>query len=330
MPPRHPTAALRAGVNLFAFTLLLVGYLLLAPSPLSTRGEEAGGLRVLGMATGFVGLAVGCALGWTLRQTFHPEEPDASGPESEPNSPPESRLDALARENARLRAEVQGALELVGVAAHDLGNPLLALQLRLQRLRAQTRENPRVQEGLALVEREARRMGLMVHDLLDLSRLSGGPLPLEREELDLAALAREVAERFSDQATAAGSALVVHAPGPVRGQWDRQRLDRVATNLLSNALKFGQGQPVEVHVRADGDRVRLAVKDHGVGLPPDAQGRLFGRFERLGATGRPGTGLGLYIVHQLVEAHGGTIHVSSRPGHGATFTVELPSTHSPS
>ncbi|AKJ00038.1 signal transduction histidine kinase [Archangium gephyra] len=322
MLSRHPTAALRAGVNLSAFTLLLVGYLLLAPGPLPAGGEEAGGLRVLVMATGFVGLAVGCALGWTLRQTFHPEEPDTSGP----GSP----LEALARENEHLRAEVRQALELVGVAAHDLGNPLLALQLRLQRLRAHTRENPRAQEGLALVEREARRMGLLVHDLLDLSRLSAGRLPLELEELDLAALAREVAERFSDQATAAGCALVVHAPGPVRGTWDRQRLDRVATNLLSNALKFGQGQPVELHVRAEGHRVRLAVKDHGVGLPPDAQGRLFGRFERLGATGRPGTGLGLYIVHQLVEAHGGTIHVSSRPGHGATFTIELPCLHSPS
>jgi signal transduction histidine kinase len=317
MLPRHPTAALRAGVNLSAFALLLGGYLLLAPGPLPARGEDVDGLRLLVMVTGFVGLAVGCALGWTLRQTFHAEEPDTS------------ELDALARENARLRAEVQGAFELVGVAAHDLGNPLLALQLRLQRLRAQTRQDPRAQEGLALVEREARRMGLLVHDLLDLSRLSAGRLPLDLEELDLAALAREVAERFSDQATAAGSALVVHAPGPVRGRWDRQRMDRVATNLLSNALKFGQGHPVEVHVLADGDRVRLAVRDHGVGLPPDAQGRLFGRFERLGATGRPGTGLGLYIVHQLVEAHGGTIHVSSRPGHGATFTIELPSAHAP-
>ncbi|HEY0095162.1 MAG TPA: HAMP domain-containing sensor histidine kinase, partial [Archangium sp.] len=150
---------------------------------------------------------------------------------------------------------------------------------------------------------------------------------LDLEELDLAALVQEVAGRFSDQATAAGSSLVVHARGPVHGRWDRQRLDRVATHLLSNALKFGQGHPVEVHVLAEGDRARLAVKDHGVGLPPDAQQHLFGRFERLGATGRPGAGLGLYIVHQLVEAHGGTIQVSSRPGHGATFTVELPSSH---
>jgi len=319
MLPRHPTAALRAGVNLSAFALLGLGYLLLAPGPRPIRGEEANGLQLLVMMMGLVGLAMGCALGWTLRQTFHPEEPRASAPDS--------GQDTLAQENARLRAQVQGAFELVGVAAHDLGNPLLALQLRLQRLRAQTREDPRVQQGLALVEREARRMGLMVHDLLDLSRLSAGRLPLDLEELDLAALTREVAERFSDQAAAAGSPLVVHAQRPVHGRWDRQRLDRVATNLLSNALKFGQGQPVEVHVLAEGGRVRLAVKDHGVGLPSNAQERLFGRFERLGTTGRPGTGLGLYIVHQLVEAHGGTIHVSSRPGHGATFTVELPSSH---
>ncbi|WP_375770349.1 HAMP domain-containing histidine kinase [Archangium gephyra] len=325
MLPRHPTTALRAGVNLFAFTLLLVGYLLLAPGPLPTRGEEAGRLRLVVMMMGFVGLAVGCALGWTLRQSFRPEEPDASEPDA-----PDPRTDALARENERLRAQVQGAFELVGVAAHDLGNPLLALQLRLQRLRAQTRQDARAQEGLALVEREARRMGLMVHDLLDVSRLSEGRLCLDLEEVDLAALTREVAERFLDQATAAGSTLVVHAQGPVRGRWDRQRLDRVATNLLSNALKFGPGQPVEVHVLAEGGRARLAVKDSGVGLPPDAQERLFGRFERLGDTGRPGAGLGLYIVHQLVQAHGGTIHVSSRPGLGATFTVELPSSHSPS
>jgi signal transduction histidine kinase len=142
--------------------------------------------------------------------------------------------------------------------------------------------------------------------------------------VDLGALLREVAERFDAQAAATGSALAVHAPDAVRGRWDRQRMDRIATNLLSNALKFGQGRPVEVYVLADGGRARLSVKDHGVGLSPQAQGRLFGRFERPGDSARPGTGLGLYIVHQLVEAHGGTIHVSSHPGHGSTFTVELP------
>jgi signal transduction histidine kinase len=314
MTPRHPTAP-RASTSLLAFTLLmgtLLGVLLLAPGPLPLQDEAATrGPRLLVLMMGLVGLSMGCVLGWTLRQTFHPEDPGHA---------------ALARENARLRAQAQDALELVGVAAHDLGNPLTSLQLRLHRLRAHLPpDNTRAQEGLTRLEQEARRMSLLVHDLLDLSRLSADRLTLEREELDLSALAREVAERFSDQAAALDTPLVVHASGPVRGRWDRQRLDRVATNLLSNALKFGQGRPIEVHVLAEGPRVRLAVRDQGMGIPPEAQGRLFGRFERLGHTGRPGAGLGLYIVRQLVEAHGGSIHLSSSPGQGATFTVELPS-----
>ncbi len=302
MPPSPHSIAPRSRVGPLTFALLLLTLLavpLLAPGPPGTWSEGARG-PLLPLLTGLMGLALGGALAWMLR---------------------------LARDNARLRAQVQGAFELVGVAAHDLGNPLLALQLRLYRLRGHLPPDSRAREGLDIAERETRRMGLLVHDLLDLSRLSAGRLSLEREELDLTALAREVAERFADQAAAAGSPVRLHARGPVRGRWDRERLDRVATNLLSNALKFGQGHPIEVEVLAEGPRARLAVRDHGVGIPPEAQERLFGRFERLDDTGQPGSGLGLYIVRQLVEAHGGTIHVSSHPGQGSTFTVELPQSH---
>lgn len=298
MPPSHPTTAPRAGVSLLASALLLgsvLGVLLLTPVPLPSDLERAGGLRLLVLLTGLAGLAVGGAMGWTL-----------------------------AVENARLRTQVQDAFELVGVAAHDLGNPLMSLQLRLHGLRAHVRPDAPAQEGLARVEREAHRLGLLVHDLLDLSRQSAGRLSLAPEEVDLGELLREVAGRFDEQAAATGSTLEVHAPHAVHGRWDRRRLDRVATNLISNALKFGRGQPVEVHVLADGPRARLAVKDNGVGLSAEAQGRLFGRFERPGDSAQPGNGLGLYIVRQLVEAHGGTLHVSSRPGRGSTFTVELP------
>ncbi len=317
MLPSHPIA-LRAGASLLLSTLsigTLLGLLLLAPAPLPSLALDASGLRLTMMMTGFVGMAMGGVLGWTLRQALHPEQP---------HSLPVS----LTQENARLRDQVQAAFELVGVAAHDLGNPLTSLHLRLHRLRGQMPPDAPALEGLAKAEREARRMGLMVNDLLDLSRLSAGRLDLEPRELDLAALLREVAERFADQAAGLGSALVVHAPGPVRGRWDRQRLDRVVTNLLSNALKFGQGRPIELHVLAEDSRVRLSVCDHGMGIPPEAQERLFSRFERLGDTGRPGAGLGLYIVRQLVEAHGGTVHVSSRPGEGSTFTIELPQSSS--
>ncbi|MBN8229567.1 PAS domain S-box protein [Corallococcus macrosporus] len=240
---------------------------------------------------------------------------------------------ALALDNARLMAATQNALELIGVAAHDLGTPLSSLQLRLRRVRLQCApahtDDTRLREGLLLAEEETKRLGRLVHNLLDLSRLSGGRLVLEAQPMDLAELAHEVASRHEDQAAAAGCALTVHAPSGARGRWDRQRLDRVLTNLVSNALKFGRGQPVEVHVDVDEDahRIRMSVRDHGAGIPQEAQQRLFTRFERVTTDSRaPGFGLGLYIVRQLVEAHGGTIRVHSRLGEGAEFTVELPFT----
>ena len=287
----------------------LLGVLLLAPGPLALSAESAYWLRRLMLLTALVGVGVGYALGWALRRTS--------------SAVPAAASEEAPREEAGLRAQVQGMLELVGVAAHDLSNPLLALQLRLHRLR-NLAPDTRLQEGLAAAERDTRRMGRLLHELMDVSRLSAGHLALERDELDLVALVREVTERFAEQAATLGTALVVRADAPVWGHWDRERLDRVLTNLLSNALKFGAGRPVEVCVQAEGALARLVVRDQGIGIPTEAQGRLFGRFERVGGTGQPGTGLGLYIVRQLTEAHGGTVHLSSRPGHGAAFTLELP------
>lgn len=240
---------------------------------------------------------------------------------------------ALALDNARLLAEAQGALELIGVAAHDLGNPLSSLQLRLRRLRLMDvcAHEPRLRDGLVGAESETRRMGRLLHNLLDLSLLSAGPLTLDREKMDLATLVQEVAERHTDQALAAGCTLTVHVQvDHTTGSWDRLRLDRVVTNLLNNALKFGQGHPVELSVHGDDTHVRLTVKDSGLGIAPTDQQRLFHRFERVRGRGNdghpPGSGLGLYIVRQLIEAHGGAIHVLSRVGEGSEFTIELPRT----
>jgi PAS domain S-box-containing protein len=233
---------------------------------------------------------------------------------------------ALALDNAWLLSQAQGALEFIGVAAHDLGNPLQSLQLRLRRLRTLADgQEPRVRDGLALAEHETRRLGQMVRNLLDLSRLSTGRRTLETEELDLAGLVREVVERHAEQAQLTGCALSLHAEGPVPGRWDRLRLERVITNLLTNALKFGPGQPVEVRVETTATLARLVVRDRGIGIAPEAQQRIFGRFERVhGGRAQAGFGLGLYIVRQLVEAHGGSIRVRSELGQGAEFTVELP------
>ncbi|NBD12888.1 MULTISPECIES: ATP-binding protein [Corallococcus] len=234
----------------------------------------------------------------------------------------------LALENTRLLREAREAVDLIAVTAHDLGNPLHALQLLLHKLRrAQAAGHQEdVRQGLVAALGQSQRLGQLLHNLLDLSRLSSGKRLLDAAPMDLGELVREVVDRFAETAVQAGCELRVETePGQV-GQWDRIRLDRVVTNLVSNALKFGRGHPVTVTVSAlDAGHSRLRVRDEGVGIAPEAQRRVFERFEReRAAKAESGYGLGLYIVRQLVEAHGGVIQVESVPGHGATFTVDLP------
>nr|WP_255217392.1 ATP-binding protein [Myxococcus sp. AM010] len=234
---------------------------------------------------------------------------------------------ALALDNARLWSEAQDAVELIGVAAHDLGNPLNTLQLLLRKLqRTELAGEQKARGGLAAALKQTQRLGQLLHNLLDLSRLSSGKLMLDVAPVDLSELVHEVVERFAEQAAEAGCKLEFNAELGLVGRWDRLRLDRVVTNLLSNALKFGRGRPVEVRVEhAAVARARLVVRDQGVGIAPEAQRRIFERFEREPAGGQhAGFGLGLYIVRQLVEAHGGTIRVESTPSEGAAFIVELP------
>ncbi|RYZ41891.1 MAG: PAS domain-containing sensor histidine kinase [Myxococcaceae bacterium] len=235
---------------------------------------------------------------------------------------------ALALDNTRLLREAREAVDLIAVTAHDLGNPLQALQLLLNKVqRAQVSgQDDGVRKGLVAARGQAQRLGQLLHDLLDLSRLSSGKRLLDAAPMDLGELVREVVDRFAESAAQAGCPLTLDAQEGQVGHWDRIRLDRVVTNLLSNALKFGRGHPVWVRVTAlDDAHVRLTVRDEGVGIAPEAQRRVFERFEREpSARAEAGYGLGLYIVRQLVEAHGGTIRLESTPGQGATFTVDLP------
>jgi signal transduction histidine kinase len=111
----------------------------------------------------------------------------------------------------------------------------------------------------------------------------------------------------------------------VRGNWDKFRLEQIVTNLMTNAARYGSGKPVEVHVTAGDDTAKIVVKDHGRGIPPEDQEKIFLRFERsASAADIRGLGLGLFISRQIAEMHRGQITVESEPGKGSTFTVTLP------
>jgi signal transduction histidine kinase len=136
---------------------------------------------------------------------------------------------------------------------------------------------------------------------------------------------REVALRFEVEAAQAGVQLEVAAAAPVVGAWDRLRLEQVLGNLVSNALKYGAGRPVRLSVEAYEGWALLGVRDEGIGIAPEAQARIFGKFERAVSDRHyGGLGLGLYVSRQLVEALGGSIQLQSEPGSGTLFTVRLP------
>nr|WP_228531217.1 MULTISPECIES: ATP-binding protein [Myxococcaceae] len=249
-----------------------------------------------------------------------------------------ARRAAVALDNARLYRQAQEAVrlreEFLSVASHELHTPLTPLQLQLQVLQralaarsAPEALAPKMQKAVGQV----RRLSRLVDDLLDVSRIVAGRLPLQPEEVDLRQLTDEVVERFADQAAQAGSSVRVReedgAPGgPVIGRWDRLRLEQVLTNLLTNALKYGAGRPVEIELgRGPEGGALWRIRDRGIGIAPEALSRIFGRFERaVSARAYGGLGLGLYISQQIVRAHGGRIEVESRPGEGSTFTAYLP------
>jgi signal transduction histidine kinase len=136
---------------------------------------------------------------------------------------------------------------------------------------------------------------------------------------------REVAMRFEDEISRAGSRLDLMAETPITGNWDRLRLEQVVSNLISNAIKYGGGKPIAVLVEGDDELGCLIVRDEGIGIAEVDQQRIFDRFERTVTVHRVGGfGLGLWISKQIVEAHGGTIRVQSEPGAGSSFVVQLP------
>ena len=237
----------------------------------------------------------------------------------------------LKRMEGQLQRAVAARDEFLSIASHELRTPLTALQLELQALqkrlgRGDTMTSEQLSHRLETGIRQVNRLGKLVNSLLDISRLTAGRIDLQIAEVDLAEVAREVTARLATEAARAGCTLSFAAgEGRATGQWDRLRLEQIASNLVSNAIKYGGGRPIEVAVEHDGVRARLRVSDRGIGIAPEDQARIFDRFERaVSERHYGGFGLGLWIVRQIVHALQGGIWVQSRVGEGATFIVELP------
>lgn len=230
-----------------------------------------------------------------------------------------------------LRASVQARDDFLSISAHELKNPLTPIVLMVTTLLAHARKTrePMSSESLVRhlepVERGILRLERLTDALLDVSRLTVGRLELGAEDVDLADLVRAVVDRMRPEIERARCRVSLQLSPGVVGRWDRARLEEVLRNLVANAIKYGADKPIEIEIEGDERVGRVSVQDHGIGIAAGDQARLFTRFERrVPVQNYGGFGLGLWIARQIVEGHGGTISVSSEPGEGARFTVELP------
>ena len=231
---------------------------------------------------------------------------------------------------AQLQRAVQMRDDFLSMISHELRNPLNSVYLQAQ-VRRKMLSGPTPPDNAAMLrtverdERQIRSMVRLLDDMLDVSRLRTGNLAIAPAPFDLAESARAMVEAMQEQARQKGVAITLEAPDSLPLEGDEFRIEQVINNLLTNALRYGQGKPVAVTVTAADGEARVSVRDQGMGIAPEDQERIFEQFERTdGAAQVAGLGLGLYIARQIAQAHGGQLRVHSRPGEGAEFVLSLP------
>jgi signal transduction histidine kinase len=217
--------------------------------------------------------------------------------------------------------------EMFSIASHDLKTPVTVIKAQGQFLQRRFKqgEHGDVEEGLTMILDQADRLAKLLNLLLDLSRIEAGRLDLELAPTDLRSILVSMARAI--QATTEAHKIEVNAPYGVIGHWDARRVDEVVQNLLNNAVKYApSGGPIDVRLDADATHATVTVRDSGIGIPATEVPKVFERYFRGQEHRRlEGSGLGLYICHAIVAAHGGRIWAESDgPGKGSTFGFCLP------
>jgi len=241
----------------------------------------------------------------------------------------QAHVEELERANRELRGLDEMKSNFISAVTHELKQPLSLIGGHAQTIYDYYDSLTPEEEmhSLRVIMERTRFLSSLVDDLLDLSLLEMGRIQLQKETLDLPAIANKVAEEYAGKDT--GQPLVVDFPEDFPTMVaDARRLEQVLSNLLSNAVKFSRGKgEIRIQGLVRRDRVQVRVMDEGIGIDPAQLHRIFDRFYQADASPRrpyTGVGLGLFICRQLVEAHGGKIWAENREGGGAVFTFEIP------
>ena len=242
-------------------------------------------------------------------------------------------LTAIRARLQELQRAVAARDDFIATVAHELRNPIAPLmfqvRLALNKMEPLTTSGEAVsvewvQTQLRGIEHRLHRVLETLDRLLDVSRLSSGRIDLQPESTNLGLVVREVIDGLEAELAVARCKLTFTERHQATGLWDRVRVEQIFRNLLSNAIRFGAGRPIEITVDADHDYATLSVCDHGIGIAPEQQSKIFERFERGMEQRSGGFGVGLWVVRTICAAMGGTVSVESRVGEGACFTVQLP------
>lgn len=242
---------------------------------------------------------------------------------------------AMAVDNSKLFSEAQAAIqtrdEFLSIASHELKTPLagilLALQFAIRHLKKDENfTDESVFNALNTGVVQTRRLSGLINDLLNVSTMSSGELSIEREECDLVGMISDTLKGFEFQLQK--EKIDINFTSEYKtlwGNWDRSRIEEVITNLISNAIKYGNRKPIKVELEKKNEKAIIRVIDKGMGIRREEQKAIFELFRRtVAAQDLKGMGIGLYISNQIVKAHNGKIYVKSIEGKGSTFMVELP------
>jgi PAS domain S-box-containing protein len=231
------------------------------------------------------------------------------------------------KRHQQAEAAVRMRDEFLAIASHELRTPLTTLVLSLGAVEHDRTKGDlkQIQMSLRRSQKQAERMGRLLDRMLDVSQMAAGKLKLDLAPCDLSDVVRDIVERLSEDASNAACELRLTLSSGIVGQWDRFRLDEAFSNIISNAIKYGAGHPIDIQLQASDENAVLVVEDHGIGIAPDDLSRIFGRFERTVASKNyGGLGLGLYIARQIIEQHRGSIRAENRPCGGARFVIKVP------
>lgn len=246
------------------------------------------------------------------------------------------RICAVAIDNALwfkdAKRAIQNREDFIAIASHELRTPLTSLQIRIDFLLRELEKvefsgdvKDKMDSVIKGIKPDVKKFAKLIDNLLDVSKFRAHKIALTFEKVNISNIVTDEVHRVQNQFADKGIPLEIDIQGDVFGTIDSIRIQQVITNLLTNALKFGNNKPVKIIMTSEQGRVKIQIKDQGIGIPPHELERIFKPFERAVSKSHfGGLGLGLYICKQIVEAHGGSISVQSKLNEGTVFNLEFP------